>query len=86
MKESRADNGGGSAGGRSSKEICGIPGCWDNKDSGDGMGIVGPDLEAGGNTAGEAVWRVALQGCGVGVEIGLGTIRELFRPSENPAE
>jgi hypothetical protein len=50
------------------------------------MGIVGPDLEAGGNTVGEAVWRVALQGCGVGVEIGLGTIRELFRPSENPAE
>jgi hypothetical protein len=50
------------------------------------MGIVGPDLEAGGNTAGEAVWRVALQGCGVVVEIGLETIRELFRPSENPAE
>jgi hypothetical protein len=43
-------------------------------------------LEAEGNTAREAVWMVALQWCGIILEIGLETIRELFRPNENLAE
>ena len=90
-QEARGNNGGGSAGGRATEESCGTRGCWDNKDSGADMRIsggiiVGPDLEAGGNAAREAVWTIALRECRMGEEIGLETILDLFRPNENPAE